>query len=122
MAVYITESLLGCKGGKLKPKADMYDWNTTILNKLINVNHLLQEKDMPETAKNRLEDIQNCLCSGDGLCADSAFRAATQWLRDKIISLMGLEKSVTGPDEMGAVQLVPLRANPYGIREIYFRG
>ena len=100
----------------------MNNWDKTIFNNLSTVNHLLQNEDMPREAIARLNDIQDCLCSGNGQCSETAFRAASEWLRNKIVSLLGLEKYIVGYEESGAIQLVSLQTNPYGLRGIYFRG
>ena len=63
------------------------NWNDHLFDCLSRVNHSLHSfLPVNERAKALLSDMERCLCSGDGLSARSAFRAADPVVADRILA------------------------------------
>ena len=99
---------------------DMKKWNDIIFTEICKVNRNLYNGELPRKAHDRLSCLENCLCSGDGLTKESAFRAEDWSTVKKVLSLLGV--SVSPSEQMTGLGMskVSLNDNPFGIGYLYF--
>lgn len=97
-------------------------WNDTIFEGLRKVNHNIHSGGaaLTERAALLLSQMESCLCSGDGLSRETAFRAANGTVTDRTLSLLGLQGTVIGTRHEDRFTVVSLERNPWGIGELYF--
>lgn len=95
-------------------------WNDTIFAGIRKVNHCLHSGQLPEKAEAMLFLMEDCLCSGDGLSPETAFRAKDERVVEKVLGVLGVKKVGGGRDDAG-VAVVHVGENEMGISEIYFR-
>ena len=97
------------------------NWNDHLLDCLSRVNRSLHSfLPVNERANALLSDMERCLCSGDGLSARSAFRAADPVVADRILGMLGVRESVSGLRRGDGCTLYTLSENPYGVGNVYF--
>ena len=97
------------------------NWKDHLFDCLSRVNHSLHSfLPVNECAKALLSDMERCLCSGDGLSARSAFRAADPVVADRILGMLGVRESVSGLRREDGCTLYTLSENPYGVGNVYF--
>ena len=68
----------------------------------------------------QLSRLEDCLCSGDGLTEESAFRAKGPDTVKRVLSLLGISASGAGRETCGNRCRIPLEENPFGLRALYF--
>ena len=95
-------------------------WNQTIFGGIEAVNRNLFQAGLPETAAALLQGMQDCLCSGDGLSPQTAFRAKRPDVAERVLWMLGLGRAVTSGREEDGCRVLSLSDNPYGIGAIYF--
>ena len=97
-------------------------WNENIFNGLKTVNRNLYKNRalLTEKATQLLYGMESCLCSGDGLTAETAFRAANERVAERVLGVLGVHEE-TGPigGAMG-MTVIPLAGNPFGVKMVYF--
>ena len=96
-------------------------WNEHVMDGIVAVNRNLHKGGMlPEKAQRMLYGLEGCLCSGDGLSPQTAFRTQNERMAVKAIELLGLDSH--GPLERigGTTAQVPVDENPYGVQALYF--
>ena len=97
------------------------NWNEHIFDCFSRVNRSLHSfLPVNECAKALLSDMERCLCSGDGLSARSAFRAADPVVADRVLGMLGVRESVSGIRREDGCTLYTLSENPYGVGSVYF--
>ena len=97
-------------------------WNENILNGIQTVNRNLYKSCglLPEKAAQLLYGMESCLCSGDGLTAETAFRAANERVAERVLGVLGVHKE-TGPmDSAMGLTVIPLAGNPFGVQRVDF--
>ena len=98
------------------------NWNDNIFNCLRQVNRNLNGiYPQPEKVSALLYGMESCLCSGDGLSKETAFKASNAVVIDRTVSLLGMGKSMRCIDQEGSISVVSFADNPYGIGKLYFR-
>ena len=95
-------------------------WDKHVMDGIVAVNRNLHKGGMlPEKAQRMLYGLEDCLCSGDGLSPQTAFRAQDERVAAKAMELLGiviflflrpLEKYFE----------VPVDDNPYGVHALFF--
>ena len=97
------------------------NWNDHLFDCLSRVNRSLHSfLPVNERAKALLSDMEGCLCSGDGLSARSAFRAADPVVADRVLGMLGVRESVSGQRREDGCTLYTLSENPFGVGSVYF--
>ena len=71
-------------------------------------------------AAKRLFMMESCLCSGDGLSPDSAFRIGDPAIMDVILCLLGVSESIRDVRNDDILSVITLTENPYGIANLFF--
>lgn len=97
-------------------------WNENIFNGLKTVNRNLYKNRalLTEKATQLLYGMESCLCSGDGLTAETAFRAANERVAERVLGVLGVHEE-TGPmDNAMGLTVIPLAGNPFGVKMVYF--
>ena len=91
------------------------------MDSIVAVNRNLHKGGLlPEKAQRMLYGLEDCLCSGDGLSPQTAFRAQDERMAAKAMELLGMDSH--GPLERvgGSTTQVPVDDNPYGVQALYF--
>ena len=97
------------------------NWNDNLLACLCRVNRNLHSfLPVNDRARALLSDMEGCLCSGDGLTARSAFKAADPVVMDRILGMLGLREAVCGLRREDGCSVCTLTSNPYGVDALYF--
>ena len=97
------------------------NWNEKVFACIRQVNkQRYSGYQMPELAAKRLYMMESCLCSGDGLSFDSAFRAENPSIMEGILGLLGITECISDIQVDGFQSVVTLTENPYGIANLYF--
>ena len=96
-------------------------WDALIFKALTKVNACLHSAEMPEAASRRLEDMQACICSGDGRTRETAFRASSAWVREKVLSLLDAEGSVSKEESQENYTRVILNGDYAPIGAVWFK-
>ena len=97
------------------------NWNDHLFACLSRVNRSLHSfLPANDRAKALLSDMEGCLCSGDGLTAGSAFRAADAVVMDRILGMLGLREAVCGLRREDGCSVCTLSGNPYCVGAVYF--
>lgn len=97
-------------------------WNENIFNGIKTVNRSLNKnrEQLTEKASALLYSMESCLCSGDGLSAETAFRAAEEKIAERVLGLLGVQEDA-GPTSIDkSLTVIPLTRNPFGIQRVYF--
>ena len=98
------------------------NWQERIFDCLRRVNHQLHGRDkLPEQASNMLNNMEFCLCSGDGLTGETAFKTGNETVMDRTLGMLGLCDSVRNVHQEECLSIVSLTDNQYGIAELYFK-
>ena len=96
-------------------------WDQHVMDGIKAVNRNLHKGGiLPEKAQLLLYGLESCLCSGDGLSPETAFRARDGRVADRVVDLLGMNVSdwTVKRDRKAAVAAV--RENPYGVHELFF--
>jgi hypothetical protein len=93
-----------------------------IYNGLITVNKsLYQTSDaLPAKASDLLYSIESCLCSGDGLSAETAFRAADGRVIERVLGVLGVVRADDRRCTSDGIRSIPLAGNLFGVRRVFF--
>ena len=97
------------------------NWNEHVMDGIKAVNRNLHKGGfLPEKAQRLLYGMESCLCSGDGLSPETAFRAADGRVADRTVELLGMNVTdwTVKRDRKAAVAAVG--ENPYGVRSLFF--
>ena len=95
-------------------------WNKHVMDGILTVNRNLHKGGMlPEKAQQMLYGLEDCLCSGDGLSPQTAFRAQDERVAEKAMELLGMDRQGQ-PERKGSISQVPVDENPYGVHALYF--
>ena len=97
-------------------------WNENIFNGLKTVNRNLYKNRalLTEKATQLLYGMESCLCSGDGLTAETAFRAANERVAERVLGVLGVHEETSPIDSAMGLTVIPLAGNPFGVRMVYF--
>ena len=97
-------------------------WNVNIYNGLVAVNKSLYQTGdaLPAKASELLYNIESCLCSGDGLSSETAFRASDGKVVERVLGVLGVEKADNRRCSSAGVRGIPLAWNPFGVRRVFF--
>ena len=96
-------------------------WDQHVMEGIKAVNRNLHKGGiLPEKAEHLLYGLESCLCSGDGLSPETAFRAEDGRVADRAVELLGISVSdwTVKRDRKAAVASVG--ENPFGVRSLYF--
>ena len=67
-------------------------WDKHVMDGILAVNRNLHKGGMlPEKAQRMLYGLEDCLCSGDGLSPQTAFRAQDERVAAKAMELLGMD-------------------------------
>lgn len=95
-------------------------WDKHVMDGIVAVNRNLHKGGMlPEKAQRILYGLEDCLCSGDGLSPQTAFRAQDERVAAKAMELLGVDSHGL-PERKGAISQVPVDENPYGVHTLFF--
>ena len=95
-------------------------WDKHVMDGIVAVNRNLHKGGMlPEKAQRMLYGLEDCLCSGDGLSPQTAFRAQDERGAEKAMELLGMDRQGQ-PERKGAISQVPVDENPYGVQALLF--
>lgn len=75
---------------------------------------------VPEMASKLLKRMETCLCSGDGLTSETAFKAESETVMERTLGLLGLHDSVCEVRHRDCLSILSLSDNPYGLTKMYF--
>lgn len=75
---------------------------------------------LPEKAQRMLYGLEDCLCSGDGLSPQTAFRAQDERVAAKAMELLGMDKHDQLVRKDGTTAQVSVDENPYGVQALFF--
>lgn len=101
--------------------ADIAGWDEALFTGLCRVNRSLHAPvSMTDGARAFLSDLQACICSGDGLTSRTAFKAGGEKVVDRMLSILGLEETVSGRRDEEGCRVLSVASNPYGITSLYF--
>ena len=96
-------------------------WNEHVMDGIKAVNRNLHKGGfLPEKAQLLLYGMESCLCSGDGLSPETAFRAADERVAGRTVELLGMSAAAGTARREGAVAEIPVGENPYGVRSLFF--
>ena len=97
-------------------------WNENIFNGLKTVNRNLYKNRalLTEKATQLLYGMESCLCSGDGLSSETAFRAADGRVIERVLGVLGVVKADDRRCASAGVRGIPLAWNPFGVRRVFF--
>ena len=96
-------------------------WDQHVMDGIKAVNRNLHKGGiLPEKAQQLLYGLESCLCSGDGLSPETAFRAGNGRVADRAVELLGMNVSdwTVRRDRKAAIAAVG--ENPFGVRSLYF--
>ena len=96
-------------------------WDACVFRALARVNGCLHRADMPQAASRLLEDIQACICSGDGRTMESAFKAPSRRVMEKVLSLLDVEGSVAEEEPQGNYTRVTLLGENAPLGAVWFK-
>lgn len=99
-----------------------YPWTVNIYNGLMTVNKSLYQTGdtLPAKASELLYSMESCLCSGDGLSTETAFRAADSRVIERVLGVLGVVKADERRCTSDGVRGIPLARNPFGVRRVFF--
>lgn len=97
-------------------------WNENIFNGIKTVNRNLNKNRelLTEKASQLLYGMESCLCSGDGLTAETAFRAANERVAERVLGVLGVHEEADPMDGAMGLTVIPLARNPFGVKRVYF--
>jgi hypothetical protein len=97
-------------------------WNENIFNgiKTVNRNLYKNRELLTEKATQLLYGMESCLCSGDGLSAETAFKAADGRVAERVLDVLGVSEEAGTMDVNEGLTTIPLAGNPFGVQRIYF--
>ena len=64
--------------------------------------------------------MERCLCSGDGLTAETAFRAANARVAEHVLGVLGIHEEAGPIDSTMGLTVIPPAGNPFGVQRVYF--
>ena len=95
-------------------------WDKHVMDGIVAINRNLHKGGMlPEKAQQMLYGLEDCLCSGDGLSPQTAFRAQDERVAAKAMELLGMDRHGQ-PERKGAIAQVLVDENPYGVQALFF--
>ena len=99
-----------------------YPWTVNIYDGLMTVNKSLYQTGdtLPAKASELLYSMESCLCSGDGLSMETAFRAADGKVIDRVLGVLGVVKADERRCTSDGIRGIPLAVNPFGVRRVFF--
>ena len=96
-------------------------WDKHVMDGIVAVNRNLHKGGLlPEKAQRMLYGLEDCLCSGDGLSPQTAFRAQDERMAAKAMELLGMDSRGPLKRVGGSTTQVPVDDNPYGVQALYF--
>ena len=96
-------------------------WDKHVMDGIVAVNRNLHKGGLlPEKAQWMLYGLEDCLCSGDGLSPQTAFRAQDERVAAKAMELLGMDSRGPLKRVGGSTTQVPVDDNPYGVQALYF--
>lgn len=96
-------------------------WNEHVMDGIVAVNRNLHKGGMlPEKAQRMLYELEDCLCSGDGLSPQTAFRAQDERMAAKAMELLGMGSHGRLEKKDGVTAQVPVDDNPFGVHTLFF--
>ena len=97
-------------------------WNENIFNGIKTVNRNLNKnrEQLTEKASALLYSMESCLCSGDGLSTETAFKAADGRVAERVLGVLGVHEEAGAMDVNEGLTAIPLAGNPFGIQRVYF--
>ena len=96
-------------------------WDKHVMDGIVAVNRNLHKGGLlPEKAQRMLYGLEDCLCSGDGLSPQTAFRAQDERMAERAMGLLGMDSHRPLEKMGGTIAQVPVDANPYGVQALYF--
>ena len=96
-------------------------WDACVFDALARVNGCLHRTGMPEAASRLLENLQDCICSGDGRTPETAFKAASPMVMDRVLFLLVGDGAVSGEESVGDRIRVILGGDGFPVRDIWFK-
>ena len=101
-------------------RIDMLNWNDQLFEGLKAVNRNLNAAPLPAKAEKLLRELECCLCSGDGLTEESAFKAVSLLVVDRMLGVTGMRDEMECSHIDGETLRVQMGRNRYGIESLYF--
>lgn len=96
-------------------------WDKHVMDGILTVNRNLHKGGLlPEKAQRLLYGLEDCLCSGDGLSPQTAFRAQDERVAEKAMELLGMDKNGQLERKDGTTAQVSVDENPYGVQALFF--
>lgn len=96
-------------------------WDKHVMDSIVAVNRNLHKGGLlPEKAQRMLYGLEGCLCSGNGLSPQTAFRAQDERMAAKAMELLGMDRRGPLKSNDGIIAQVPVDDNPYGVQALYF--
>ena len=96
-------------------------WDKHVMDGLLAVNKDLHKGGLlTEKAQRMLYGLEDCLCSGDGLTPQTAFRAQDERVAAKAMELLGMDGREPLERMDGTTAQVAVNDNPYGVHALYF--
>jgi hypothetical protein len=97
------------------------NWNKHVMDGIMAVNRNLHKGGfLPEKARQLLYGLESCLCSGDGLSPETAFRARDERVAERAVELLGMNAfSYLSEQDSGTAE-VPVGENPYEVHSLFF--
>ena len=97
-------------------------WNVNVFNSLKTVNQSMYQNSeyLTEKASELLYNMECCLCSGDGLTFETAFIASDFRVMERVLWVLGVSKADDRRYACGGITGIPLLANPFGVRRVFF--
>ena len=96
-------------------------WDKHVMGGILAVNRNLHKGGLlPEKAQRMLYGLEDCLCSGDGLTPQTAFRAQDERVAEKAMELLGMDRHERLERKGGSTAQVSVDENPYGVQSLFF--
>ena len=96
-------------------------WDKHVMDGIVAVNRNLHKGGLlPEKAQRMLYGLEDCLCSGDGLTPQTAFRAQDERVVEKAMELLGMDRHGRLERKGGSTARVSVDENPYGVQSLFF--
>ncbi len=91
------------------------------MDSVVTVNRNLHKGGLlPEKAMRMLYGLEECLCSGDGLSPQTAFRAQDERMATKAMELLGMDSHGRLERKDGNMAQVSVDENPFGVQVLFF--
>lgn len=97
------------------------NWNKHVMDGIIAVNRNLHKGGfLPEKAQRLLYGLESCLCSGDGLSPETAFRARDERVAERAVELLGMGAFSHPTKRDSDMAEISVGENPYGVHSLFF--